>query len=111
MATVATEIPSTPKERDWTKPRAMAIPKEGYFELEKVATDQSFPNSRLLRLSVIAKIKPGRENAIRDYGKSIEEAVRRIPPCLATLETALSALGSFRHGLGIALHVPGNLRH
>ena len=35
MATVATEIPSTAKEIDSTKPRAMAIPKEGYFELEK----------------------------------------------------------------------------
>jgi hypothetical protein len=35
MATVAPATPLTSTERDWAKPQAMAIPKEGYFELEK----------------------------------------------------------------------------
>ena len=35
MATVAPATPAPSAERDWTKPQAMAIPKEGYFKLEK----------------------------------------------------------------------------
>jgi len=31
MATVATATPATPTEHDWTKPQAMAIPKDGYL--------------------------------------------------------------------------------
>jgi hypothetical protein len=33
MATVATPTPSTAKELDSTKPQAIAIPKEGYFNV------------------------------------------------------------------------------
>ena len=87
MATVATEIPSTAKEIDSTKPRAMAIPKEGYFELEKGRYGPIFPKTpACYGFSVVAKVKPGRENAIRDYGKSIEEAVKADPSVLATLK-------------------------
>ena len=43
MATVAPATPSTPTERDWTKPQAMAIPKEGYFKLEKGRYGPVFP--------------------------------------------------------------------
>ena len=35
--------------------------------------------------TVIAKVKPGRENAIREYGKTIEEAVKGDPTVLAPL--------------------------
>jgi hypothetical protein len=34
---------------------------------------------------VIAKVKPGREQAVRDYGKSIEAAVKGDPTVLAPL--------------------------
>ena len=50
MATATPATPSTSTERDWTKPQAMAIPKEGYFQPEKGRYGQSFPRSRLLRL-------------------------------------------------------------
>ena len=41
MATAAPATPSTSTERDWTKPQAMAIPKEGYFpSFKKVGTAQ-----------------------------------------------------------------------
>ena len=36
--------------------------------------------------SVIAKVKPGREQAIRDYGTKIEEAMKGNPSVLAPLK-------------------------
>jgi hypothetical protein len=87
MATVAPTTPSTSTERDWTKPQAMAIPKEGYFELENGRYGPVFPKTpACYGFSVVAKVKPGRENAIREYGKSIENAVNADPTVLAPLK-------------------------
>ena len=89
MATTAIETPSTPKEkvRDWTKPAAMAIPKEGYFNLEHGRYGPIFPKTpACYGFSVVAKIKPGREQALRDYGAKIEEAVEGSPNVLAPLK-------------------------
>ena len=61
--------------------------------------------------TIIAKVKPGREEAIRAYGKTIEEAVKADPTVLAALQAALPALGPVRNRFGSALHVPGHLRH
>ncbi len=33
---MATQATARSKESDWTKPQAMAIPKEGYFELTRL---------------------------------------------------------------------------
>ena len=78
---------TTPKQNDWTKPAAMAIPKEGFFELEKGRYGPIFPKTpACYGFSVIAKVKPGREQAIRDYGKKIEEAVKADPSVLAPLK-------------------------
>ena len=77
----------TPKQNDWTKPAAMAIPKEGYFKLEKGRYGPIFPRTpACYGFSVVAKVKPGREEAIRDYGKKIEEAVKADPSVLAPLK-------------------------
>jgi hypothetical protein len=71
---------------DWTKPAAMAIPKEGYFKLEQGRYGPIFPRTPAnYGFTVIAKVKPGRENAIRDYGKTIEQAVKDSPTVLAPL--------------------------
>lgn len=71
---------------DWTKPSAMAIPKEGYFKLEQGRYGPIFPRTPAnYGFTVIAKVKPGRENAIREYGKTIEEAVKGDPTVLAPL--------------------------
>ncbi|MFZ0295043.1 MAG: hypothetical protein WAL52_15650 [Candidatus Sulfotelmatobacter sp.] len=87
MATVATATHSTSTEHDWTKPQAMAIPKEGYFELEKGRYGPIFPKTpACYGFSVVAKVKPGREKTIRDYGKGIEAAVKGDPSVLATLK-------------------------
>ena len=91
MAPTVTEsvLPTsdTSKETDWTTPRAMAIPKEGYFTLEQGRWGPIYPRTpACYGFSVIAKVKPGREEAIRAYGKSIEEAVKGDPTVLAPLK-------------------------
>jgi hypothetical protein len=71
---------------DWTKPAAMAIPKEGYFKLEQGRYGPIYPRTPAnYGFTVIAKVKPGREQAIRDYGKTIEQAVKDSPNVLAPL--------------------------
>src|SRR5437588_8514844 len=75
------------QENDWTKPGAMAIPKEGYFKFEQGRFGPTFPRTpACYGFSVVGKVKPGREQAIRDYGKSIEEAVKGAPDVLAPLK-------------------------
>ena len=72
---------------DWAKPAAMALPKEGFFKLEQGRFGPIFPQTpACYGFSVVAKVKPGREQAIRDYGKSIEEAVKGDPHVLAPLK-------------------------
>jgi hypothetical protein len=74
------------KAGDWTKPAAMAIPKEGYLELEQGRYGPIFPRSPAnYGFTIIAKIKPGREEAVRAYGKTIETAVAGDPFVLAPL--------------------------
>src|SRR5712671_7924058 len=71
---------------DWTKPAAMAIPKEGYFKLEQGRYGPIYPRTPAnYGFTVIAKVKPGREDAIREYGKTIEQAVKDSPTVLAPL--------------------------
>ena len=78
---------NTAKEQDWTKPAAMAIPKEGYFELEQGRYGPIFPKTPAnYGFSIIAKVKPGREEAIREHGKVIEAAVKADPTVLAALK-------------------------
>lgn len=89
MATVAPATPSTSTsiERDSTKPQAMAIPKEGYFNLQNGRYGPVYPRTpACYGFTIIAKIKPGREDAIRAYGKTIEKAVADLPDALATLK-------------------------
>lgn len=49
MAATVIEAPATPKEkvRDWTKPAAMAIPKEGYVSLKREIRPDISTNSGL----------------------------------------------------------------
>jgi hypothetical protein len=77
---------STTKEQDWATPAAMAIPKEGYFKKEEGRFGPIYPRTPACHgFSVVAKVIPGREQAIRDYGKNIEEAVKGDPTVLAPL--------------------------
>jgi hypothetical protein len=77
----------TRKEDDWTKPAAMAIPKEGYFKYEQGNYGPVLPRTpACYGFSVIAKVLPGKELTMRDYGKKIEEAVKADPTVLAPLK-------------------------
>jgi hypothetical protein len=80
--------PMSYESKDWSKPAAMAIPKEGFFK-DKVEQGRYGPivpkTPACYGFSVVAKVKPGRERAIRDYGKTIEEAVKADPDVLAPL--------------------------
>jgi hypothetical protein len=65
----------------------MAIPKEGYFKLEKGKYGPIYPTTPALHgFTVIAKVKPGREAAIREYGKTVEAAIAGDPTILAPLK-------------------------
>jgi hypothetical protein len=67
----------------------MAIPKEGYFkdQVEEGRYGPIFPKTPAnYGFSVIGKVKPGREQAVRDYGKTIEAAVTADPFVLAPLK-------------------------
>ena len=72
---------------NWTRPRAMAIPKEGYFTLERGRYGPIFPRTpACYGFTIIAKIKPGTEDEIRQYGKTIEDALKGEPDVLAPLQ-------------------------
>lgn len=78
---------STPRTADWTKPAALAIPKEGYFKLEQGRYGPTFPTTPACNgFTIIAKTKPGREEVIREYGRRLEKAVRDMPDALAVLK-------------------------
>src|ERR1700757_2590488 len=58
-----------PSKADWTQPRGMAVPKEGYFKLQNGRYGPIYPRTPACHgFTIIAKIKPGREDAIRAYG-------------------------------------------
>lgn len=71
---------------DWSKPAAMAVPKEGYFQVVKGRYGPVFPKTpACYGFTIIAKIKPGREEAIRAYAAKIEAATKDQPNVLAPL--------------------------
>jgi len=77
----------TDMQNDWTKPAAMAIPKEGFFQLEQGRYGPIYPKTpACYGFTIIAKIKPGREPAIREYGKTIEKTITGLPDGLAVLK-------------------------
>src|SRR6185437_5213138 len=76
-----------PKENEWTKPQALAIPEEGYFKLEQGKYGPQFPRTPACHgFTIVAKIKPGREQVIREYGKTLERALETDPYILAPLK-------------------------
>src|SRR5262245_20414595 len=75
------------EEHDWTKPQAMAIPKEGYFTYQQGLYGPMFPRTpACYGFTIIAKVKPGREPAFRAYAPEIEKAVQADPAVLVSLK-------------------------
>jgi hypothetical protein len=78
---------ATATQPDWTQPAAMAIPKEGFFKLEQGRYGPIYPKSpACYGFTIIAKIKPGREDAIREYGRIVEKTIAGLPDGLAVLK-------------------------
>jgi hypothetical protein len=78
---------SIPLKNDWAKPAAMAIPEEGYFKLEKGRYGPIYPRTpACYGFTVIAKIKPGTESIIRQYGTKIEKTLQGLPDALEVLK-------------------------
>ena len=72
---------------DWTKPAAVAIPKEGYFKREDGRFGPLFPRTPIgYGFTIIAKVKPGREDAVRGYGQVVEKAIADLPGALEVLK-------------------------
>jgi len=83
----AAAVPPAPQPGDWTKPAAMAIPKEGYFKLEQGRYGPIYPKTPAnYGFSILAKIKPGTEEKIRQHGHTIEKGVAENPSLLAVLK-------------------------
>ena len=72
---------------DFLKPAAMAIPKGGYVERVDGPYGPVFPKTPAnYGFSILAKVKPGREEAVRAYGAAIEAGIRDNPGLLAPLK-------------------------
>ena len=57
------------------------------FKLEQGRYGALFPRTPACHgFTIIAKVKPGREQAVREYGKNIENAVAGDPHCLEVLK-------------------------
>jgi len=82
--------PATPAQQPepaWAKPAAMAIPKEGYFKYEQGRYGPILPKTPAnYGFTIIAKIKPGAEENLRAYGKTLENLVATNPDILAPLQ-------------------------
>jgi hypothetical protein len=78
---------SVATQGDWSKPAAMAIPKGGVFKEERGRYGMIYPRTPAnYGFSILAKVKPGRETAVREYGNTIEKAVADNPGVLAPLK-------------------------
>ncbi len=96
--------------QDWTRPRAMAIPPSGFFEEKRGRYGPTYPRTPAnYGFTIIAKIKPGTEPDIREYGKKLEKAVAATPDFLASLKLHYLRWVLFTIGGETVLHVPGHL--
>jgi len=78
---------SNNSKNGWSTPAALALPKEGYFKKEEGRYGPIFPQTPAnYGFTIIVKVKPGREEAIREYGKTIEAAVKANPEFLGPLK-------------------------
>lgn len=82
-----TTQPARARENDWSTPQAMAIPKEGYFELKQGRYGPIWPRTpACYGFSILAKTKPGTEETFRAYGKKIQKTIEDSPHALAPLK-------------------------
>ncbi|GCA97184.1 hypothetical protein NCCNTM_08190 [Mycolicibacterium sp. NCC-Tsukiji] len=86
----------------------MAIPKEGYFEEVRGRYGPVYPKTpACYGFSIIAKVKEGREEAVRAYGKTIEETIKASPEALAPLRLHYLRWNLFDVGSGLHFQYMG----
>jgi hypothetical protein len=77
---------SDPGNERWGMPAAPDIPKQGFFRLEHGRDGPVSAQAPICYgFSVVAKVKPGKEQTVRDYGRSIEETLEAKASILETL--------------------------
>ena len=95
-------------ENEWSRPAAVAIPPEGYFELERGRYGPTYPRPPACpAYSNIPKDKAARAAAVRAYGKQIEEAVAGSPDVLAPLRLHYLRWVLFDVGSGLHFQYQG----
>lgn len=96
------------RDEAWQQPAAMAIPPEGYLELQRGRYGPTYPRTpACYGFSIIAKVKEGREEAVRAYGQQIEEAVKGSPDVLAPLKLHYLRWVLFDVGSGLHFQYQG----
>jgi len=74
-------------QEPWETPKAMAIPKEGYLKFEQGNYCPVYPKTPAnYGFTIIAKLKPGREAAMRAYADTVEKTLPTDPNLLAPLK-------------------------
>lgn len=78
---------TTANNQDWTKPSAMAIPKDGVSKMEQGRYGPVFPKTpSCYGFSIIAKIKPGTQDIFYQYADRIEKTMAAAPESLEVLK-------------------------
>src|SRR5262245_1283830 len=86
----------------------MAIPETGYFEYEQGRYGPVYPRTPAnYGFSIIAKVKPGHEAAIREHGRVIQAAVEQNPGVLAPLRLHYLRWVLFDIGDGLTFQYQG----
>ncbi|MFE5290291.1 hypothetical protein ACFRAQ_35520 [Nocardia sp. NPDC056611] len=86
----------------------MALPDTGYFEFEQGRYGPVYPRTPAnYGFSIIAKVKPGHEAAIREHGKVIQSAVEQDPTVLAPLRLHYLRWVLFDIGDGLTFQYQG----
>lgn len=77
------------KEPEWAAPAAMALPEGGYFEdsVEPGRYGPIYPKTpACYGFTIIARLIPGREAIVREYGRTLERTIAEAPDSLAALK-------------------------
>ena len=93
---------------EWNQPAAMAIPADGYVELQRGRYGPVFPRTpACYGFSIIAKVKAGCEEVIREYGTTIQAAIESQPDLLAPLRLHYLRWQLFDIGSGLHFQYQG----
>ena len=95
-------------DNDWSTPKALAIPKEGYVALQQGRYGPTYPRTPACHgFTIIARIKPGTEDEIRGYGTRIEKTIEANPHALAPLQLHYLRWVLFDIGDGLTFQYQG----